>query len=241
MTHSSVLPDHSAPKNTPAPDYYGHRKRLKERFLKGDINALSDHELIEMVLFLAHKRKDVKPLAKNLLKYFKSFSEIIAADHTELLKFEGLGESSAVALKLIHAAAIKSTQEKIVNQHILSSWRLVLDYCKTRMSHKKTEEFRIIYLDRKNKIITDECHREGTIDNIQIYPREIIKRALNLDASSLVLVHNHPSGDPAPSKADIELTQYLINIARPMGISIHDHLIIGKNGHQSLKSLQLIK
>jgi DNA repair protein RadC len=220
--------------------YHGHRKRLKERFIKAGGDSLADYELLEMVLFLAKPRGDVRPLAKQLMNHYKNFADVIAADTNELTNFAGLGESSIVALKTVAESAIRLTRERIMDQPVLASWRLVLDYCRARLSHKKTEELRVLYLDRKNKLMTDELHQQGTVDHTQIYPREVIKRALDLHASSLILVHNHPSGDPAPSSADIAMTKELVTIAESMGLSIHDHLIIGKAGHTSFKSLGLL-
>lgn len=227
------------PINTPQ-DYMGHRKRLKERFLKGGPNALADYEMLELVLFLGIPRGDVKPLAKELIRVYGNFAEVISAPIEKLLNHKGVGSHVAIAIKIINAAAIRLAREQIINKPILSSWRLVLDYCHANLAFAEKEEFHVLYLDNKNKLIIDETHQKGTIDQASVYPRDIMKRSLELNASSLVLVHNHPSGDPSPSKADIEITKEINQMAKLLGISIHDHLIIGKNGHTSFKSLGLL-
>ena len=239
MNQESYEISHDLPENTPQ-DYVGHRQRLKERFLKGGPDALADYEMLELVLFLGIPRGDVKPLAKQLMRIYGSFAEIISVPIEKLLNHKGIGTHAVFAIKIIGAAAIRLAREQIINKPILSSWRLVLDYCHASLAFAEKEEFHVLYLDNKNRLITDETHQKGTIDQASVYPRDIIKRCLELNALSIVLVHNHPSGDPSPSKADIEITKEINQIAKLLGISIHDHLIIGKNGHASFKSLGLL-
>lgn len=221
-------------------DLEGHRKRLKARFLNAGVEALHDYELLELILCLALPRGDVKPIAKELLKTFGSFGEVISAPLEKLMKQKGIGEHAAIALKLIKEASVHLSRELVINKPILSSWRLVLDYCHSNLAFAEKEEFHVLYLDSKNRLIFDETHQKGTIDQASVYPRDIIKNALDHNASSLILVHNHPSGDPTPSKADIDLTKEIHQIAKSLNISIHDHLIIGKSGHASFKSLGLL-
>jgi len=221
-------------------DLSGHRDRLRERFVSGGSDALPDYELLELVLFAAIPRRNVKPLAKHLLARFGSFADVIATPRERLLEIDGIGESVITQLKIIEAAALRLSKTKLIGKPALSSWQALLDYCKAAMARAVREEFRVLFLDRKNVLIADEVQSAGTIDHTPVYPREIVKRSLELNASSLILVHNHPSGDPTPSRADIEMTRNIAAAAKPLGITIHDHLVIGRSGHASFKSLGLL-
>ncbi len=202
--------------------------------------SLPDYEMLELVLFLAKPRAEVKPLAKALITRFGSFADVISADAKELVAVKGVGENTAVALKTIRAAAIRLAREQVMNQPVISSWQKLLDYCRASLAFAKTEEFRVLFLDRKNVLIADEMQQTGTVDHTPVYPREVVKRALDLGASAIIMVHNHPSGDPTPSKGDIEMTKEVREACEKLGISLHDHLIIGKSGHASFKSLGLL-
>ncbi|HVU19303.1 MAG TPA: DNA repair protein RadC [Rhizomicrobium sp.] len=226
---------------TTAQDFQsGHRDRLRERFVNGGANALPDYELLELVLFAAIPRRDVKPLAKALLARFGSFADVIAAPRERLLEIDGIGENAVTQLKIVEAAALRLSQTKLIGKPALSSWQALLDYCKAAMARTAREEFRVLFLDRKNILIADEVQSAGTVDHTPVYPREIVKRALEHSASALILVHNHPSGDPTPSRADIEMTREIAAASKPLGIAIHDHLVIGRNGHASFKSMGLL-
>ncbi|HJR57721.1 MAG TPA: DNA repair protein RadC [Rhizomicrobium sp.] len=218
----------------------GHRARLRARFLAGGAAAMPDYELLELALFAALPRRDTKPLAKLLLKRFGSFAEVIAAPRERLMEVEGVGESVAVHLKIVEAAAHRLARSQVIGRPALSSWAALLDYCTAAMARGAKEEFRVLFLDRKNVLIADEVQSSGTVDHTPVYPREILKRALELSASAIILVHNHPSGDPTPSKADIEMTRDIAKAAQALGIAIHDHLVIGRKGHASFKSLNLL-
>lgn len=218
----------------------GHRERLRARFIKGGADAMPDYELLELTLFAALPRRDTKPLAKALLARFGSFAEVIAAPRTRLMEVKGVGESIANHLKIVEAAAQRLTKTQVMGRAALSSWSALLDYCTAAMARSQTEEFRVLFLDRKNMLVADEVLNRGTVDHAPVYPREIVKRALELNASALILVHNHPSGDPAPSKADIAMTREVAAAAKALGITIHDHLVIGRGGHASFKSLGLL-
>ena len=224
----------------PEPHHTGHRDRLRERFLKSGVDGLQDYELLEMILFSAIPRRDVKPLAKNLLKEFGSISGILSAGITDLQKVKGLSENAAILFKAVQALAQKMLWNDIEKQPVLSSWQKLLDYCHVAMAHEKREHFRVLFLNRKNQLMADEVQQTGTVDQAAVYPREIVKRALDLGASAVILVHNHPSGDPTPSKADIEMTNEIIRAAATMDILVHDHLIISRNGHTSFKALGLV-
>jgi DNA repair protein RadC len=223
-----------------APHYLGHRERLRERFRNAGPDALSDYELLEMALFAALPRRDTKPLAKSLLKKFGSFAEVIHAPETRLREVDGIGDASIHQIKLIAAAATRIAKGQLQQRTALSSWDHVIDYCRTSMAFADKEQFRLLFLDKRNQLISDEVQQVGTVDHTPVYPREVIKRALELSATAIILVHNHPSGDPTPSQADIRMTKAIIEIATPLGISVHDHIIVGKNGHASLKGMQLI-
>jgi len=222
------------------PHYHGHRMRLRERFRKSGPDALSDYELLEMALFAALPRRDTKPLAKSLLKKFGSFAEVIHAPEALLREVDGIGDASVNQLKLIAAAASRIAKGELQQRTALSSWNDVIDYCRTSMAFADKEQFRLLFLDKRNRLIADEVQQTGTVDHTPVYPREVIKRALELSATAIILVHNHPSGDPSPSQADIQMTKAIIDIAAPLGISVHDHIIVGKNGHASLKGMRLI-
>lgn len=222
------------------PDQLGHRERLRDRFLNGGAGALPDYELMELVLFSALPRKDTKPLAKALIDKFGSYAEAISAPRARLLEVDGVGESVVTMLKIVEAAALRLSRSKVLNRPALSSWNALLDYCTAAMARSPHEEFRILFLDRKNVLIADEVQSRGTIDHTPVYPREIVKRALELAASAIILVHNHPSGDPTPSRADIEMTRDITAAARALKIAVHDHLVIGRSGHASFKALGLL-
>jgi DNA repair protein RadC len=222
------------------PDYLGHRGRLRERFMTGGPAALPDYELLELVLFRALHRGDVKPLAKALIKQFGSFAEVISASPARLKEVKGVGDRVVEELKLVQAAALRLSRGALLNRPALTSWPAVLEYCHASMAYSPNEQFRILFLDRKNVLIADEVQQEGTVDHTPVYPREVIKRALELSATAIILVHNHPSGDPTPSRADIDMTKRIVEAGERLNIVIHDHIIIGRNGHASFKSLKLI-
>jgi len=221
-----------------APHYQGHRERLRERFCEAGAAALSDYELLELLLFAGIPRRDVKPLAKDLIAKFGSFADVLAASPEKLAEF--LGESAIVQLKIVEAAALRLSRTRLLGKPALSSWSALLDYCSAAMARSETEEFRVLFLDRKNVLIADEVLSEGTVDHAPVYPREIIKRALALNASALILAHNHPSGDPTPSRADIEMTREIVEAARALRIAVHDHIVIGRGGTASFKALGLL-
>ncbi len=222
------------------PHYYGHRERLRGRFREAGAEALSDYELLELLLFRALPRRDVKPLAKLLLEKFGSFAEVITAPEARLAEVKGLGDGGVTELKVVQAAASRLLRGKVKKRPALSSWSAVLDYCRTAQAFADRELFRVLFLDKRNQLIADEVQQTGTVDHTPVYPREVVKRALELSATAIVLVHNHPSGDPTPSHADIGMTQQIIAVAGPLGIAVHDHIIVGKDGHASLKGLKLI-
>ncbi len=222
------------------PHYFGHRERLRSRFRDAGPDALSDYELLELLLFRALPRSDVKPLAKALLEKFGSFAEVIAAPQSRLAEVKGLGHASATELKIVQAAASRLLRGAVKKRPVLSSWSTVLDYCRTAQAFADREQFRVLFLDKRNALIADELQQVGTVDHTPVYPREVVKRALELAATAIILVHNHPSGDPTPSRADIQMTQQIIAVAQPLGIGVHDHIIVGKDGHASLKGLKLI-
>jgi DNA repair protein RadC len=222
------------------PHYAGHRERLRTRFLEAGEDALADYEILELVLFRAIPRRDVKPLAKALIARFGSFAEVIAAPAPRLREIDGLGEAAIAELKIIEAAARRLARGTLRRRKQLSSFSDVLDYCRTTMALAEREEFRILFLDKRNCLIADEVQGRGTVDHTPVYPREVVRRALELAATAIILVHNHPSGDPTPSSADIRVTQNIMAVAEPLGIIVHDHLIVGREGHASFKGLRLI-
>ena len=223
-----------------APHYYGHRDRLRARFSEVGGDALPDYELLEIVLFRSIPRRDVKPIAKDLLRRFGSFAEVLAAPPALLSEVDGVGESVVTDLKIVEAAARRFAKGAVARRPVLSSWTSVIDYCRTAMAFSEKEQFRLLFLDRRNALIADEVQQSGTIDHTPVYPREVVKRALELSASAVILVHNHPSGDPTPSSADIKMTRGIVDVAKPLGIVVHDHIIVGREGHASLKGLKLM-
>ncbi len=222
------------------PHYIGHRKRLRERFLQSGGKGMADYELLEIILFASKPRGDVKPLAKKLIAEFGNIARVLSASPDELARISGMREAAIVSIKVAQEAANRLLGAEIAEQPILQSWKSLLDYCRATMSYNKTEQFRIFFLDRKNKLIADELQQEGTVDHTPVYPREVVKRALDLGASSMILTHNHPSGDPTPSKADIEMTQKIIQAAAPLNVTVHDHLIIAGKSHYSFASHGLL-
>jgi DNA repair protein RadC len=222
------------------PHYFGHRERLRDRFIEAGPDAVAEYELLELVLFRAIPRRDVKPLAKELIEKFGSFAEVISASPQRLREVEGLGEAAITEIKIVQAAAGRLARGQVKKRPALSSWAAVLDYCRTAMAFADKEQFRVLFLDKRNQVIADEVQQTGTVDHTPVYPREVVKRALELSATALILVHNHPSGDPTPSHADIQMTQQIVEIAKPLGIAVHDHIIVGRDGHVSLKGLKLI-
>lgn len=219
--------------------YHGHRGRLRERFL-GNPKSLPDYEILELLLFPASPRKDMKPLAKELIGKFGSFAKVIKATDTELLSVKGVSDAALAAIRSVEEAASRLLLSEVQEKAILNNWIKLLEYCRSEMGFLKKEQFRILFLNSKNMLIKDEVQQEGTINHTMAYPREIVKRALELSASSIILLHNHPSGDPSPSQADIDLTDQIIAAAKPLGVKVHDHLIITEGEHFSFRSSQLI-
>lgn len=217
-----------------------HRTRLRLRFQEGGAAAMPDYELLELVLFRAIQRQDVKPLAKRLMREFGDFNHVLAAPAERLAKVPGVGASVVQELKIVEAAAHRMARARVMNRPILSSWDSLLEYCKTAMAHRPLEQFRVLFLDRKNILVADEEQQKGTVDHVPVYPREVIKRALELNASAIILVHNHPSGDPSPSDSDIVMTNRIRDAADALNIVIHDHLIIGKESDFSFRSAGLL-
>ena len=224
-----------------APHYLGHRERARQKFLAVAVDSLEDYELLELVLHIVLPRKDTKPIAKDLLARFGSFSGVFSAPPARFAEIDGVGEISSTNLKIIQAAAQRFARDRVSpDMPILNSWSALIDYCRSTMAFENIEQFRILFLDKKNRLIANEVQQQGTIDHTPVYPRQVIKRALELSATALILVHNHPSGDPTPSSADVQMTRQISDIAQPLGISVHDHIIIGKSGHSSMKGLKLI-
>jgi DNA repair protein RadC len=223
-----------------SPHYHGHRERLRARFRESGADAVTDYELLELVLFRAIPQRDIKPLAKELIAKFGSFAEVLAAPPQRLAEIKGIGEAAITDLKIVQAAASRLARGQVKKRPVLSSWSAVLDYCRTAMAFADKEQFRVLFLDKRNQLIADELQQTGTVDHTPVYPREVVKRALEVSATAIILVHNHPSGDPTPSRADIQMTQSIVEIAKPLGISVHDHIIVGKEGHASFKGLKLI-
>jgi DNA repair protein RadC len=221
------------------PTHLGHRERLKTRFREAGPDALPDYELLEMVLFRAIRQGDTKPLAKALLARFGSFAEVISAPAERLMEVKGAGPAVATELALIRAAALRLARGEVINRPVLSSWNAILDYCRAAMAFADIEQFRILFLDKKNQLIADEVQQEGTVDHTPVYTREVIKRALELSASAIILAHNHPSGDPTPALADIDMTKKIAAAGEKLGVTVHDHIIIGRKGHVSFRALGL--
>jgi DNA repair protein RadC len=223
-----------------APHHAGHRDRLRGRFVKSGAGALEDYEVLEVILFAVIPRRDVKPLAKQLLAEFGGIAGLLGASLEDLKSVKGLGENAAVFLKAVHALTQRMLVADVHKKPVLGSWQKLLDYCHVAMAHEKREQFRILFLNRKNELIADEVQQIGTVDHAPVYPREIVRRALELGATALILVHNHPSGDPTPSDSDIVMTEEIIRAARALDIMVHDHLIISRSGPSSMKSLGLL-
>jgi len=226
------------------PHFLGHRGRLQERLLKGGAEALHDYEILEILLAASNPRGDTKPLAKNLIDHFKGFAAVLSADPDAIRAVKadgrGLGDAGVAMLKAVREAALRLSRSELSQGNVIGSWDKLLDYCKANIAHGAVEEFHLLFLNRKNELIEHERQQRGTIDHTPVYPREVVKRALELNASALILVHNHPSGDPTPSKADIQVTRDIVAAAKPLGVAIHDHLIIGRGRHTSLRDLGLL-
>lgn len=227
-------------KKTAKPHHHGHRDRLRKRFAENGAEALADYELLELYLFRSIARIDTKPIAKTLIARFGSFAEVISAPVHRLTETKYVTDKVALDLKILAAASLKLGQESVLGRPILSSWDALLSYCRSAMQFESVEQFRVLFLDRKNRLIADEVMGKGTVDRAPVYPREIMKRALGLEATAIILCHNHPSGDPTPSQSDIDMTQHIITAAKPLGIMVHDHLIIGRENIVSFKTLGLM-
>ncbi len=241
MTHlvesRSLFPETDSPPRAKLPSYLrDHRKRLRDRFLSGGPAAVPDYELLELVLFRAIPRQDVKPLARALIDHFGDFNGVLSASVTQIGQVPGAGPAVALELKIVEAAAHRLARARVMQRHVMSGWDALLTYCHTVMAHRDTEQFRILFLDTKNVLIADEEQAKGTLDHVPVYPREVVKRALELNAASMILVHNHPSGDPTPSQADIAVTRQISDAADTLGITVHDHLIIGKSCEISFRA-----
>jgi DNA repair protein RadC len=220
----------------PAPHYWGHRDRLRRRFRDGGPSALPDYELLELILFRAIPRRDVKPLAKEILSRFGSFAEVVAAAPERLMETEGVTDAVVTEIKVVQAAALRSAQSEVKKRPVLAAMSTVLAYLRSAMAFEDREQFRVLFLDRRNRLIADEVQGRGTVDHTPVYTREVMKRALELSASALILAHNHPSGDPTPSKADVDLTRQIVEVASRLGVTVHDHIILGRDGHLSMKT-----
>ncbi|HEX2841649.1 RadC family protein [Hyphomicrobium sp.] len=224
----------------PQPLYSGHRQRLRDRFRQAGAEALPDYELLELVLFRAIPRRDTKDLAKRLLARFGSFAQVLNAPDARLKEISGVGDSVVTEIRLIRAAALRLMKGEIASSPLLSSWNQVLDYLRAVQGFEHREQFRILFLDKKNHLIADEVQGQGTVDHTPVYVREVVKRALELSSTAIILVHNHPSGDPTPSRADIDMTRLIVEAGRPLGVRVHDHVIVGRNGCASFRALRLI-
>jgi DNA repair protein RadC len=222
------------------PHFHGHRQRLRERLIAAGPESLPDYELLEILLFAGNPRGDVKPLAKQLLDRFGGFAALLSAEPDALLAVPGLGTAGVAALKSVREASLRLLKAELSNRPIIGSWDKLIDYCSAAIAHGKIEEFHLLFLDRKNALLAHERQQRGTIDHTPVYTREVVKRALELGASALILVHNHPSGDPTPSKADIAVTRDIVKAAAPLGVTVHDHIIIGRGRHASLRDLGLL-
>ena len=223
-----------------APHFHGHRQRLRERLIAAGAEALPDYELMEVLLFAGNPRGDVKPLAKDLIERFGGFAAALSADPDDLLSVPGLGVSGVAALKSVREAALRLMKAELRERPVIGSWDRLVDYCRAHVAYGKVEEFHLLFLDRKNALIAHEQQQRGTVDHTPVYTREVVKRALELGASALILVHNHPSGDPTPSKADIAVTKDIVSAAKPLGVTVHDHVIIGRGRHTSLREMGLL-
>ena len=220
--------------------FHGHRQRVRERFEESGGRGFRDYELLELLLFQSIPQADTKALAKRLVDEFGSFAEVLGASAQKLGQVPGIGRTTAINLKVVHASAQRLLHGAVAKREVLSSWTALLDYCRAAMAFGEREQFRILFLDKRNALIADELQQEGTVDHTPVYPREVVRRALELSATAVILVHNHPSGDPTPSAADIAMTRQIVEVARPLGIAVHDHVIVGRNGHVSMKGQKLI-
>ena len=233
-------PDQASFLEAPQPLYSGHRERLRDRFRKAGGEALPDYELLEMVLFRAIARRDTKDLSKRLLARFGSFAGVVNAPDARLKEVSGVGDAVVTEIRLIRSAALRLMRSEISSSPVLSSWTQVLDYLKAAQGYEQREIFRILFLDKKNRLIADEVQGLGTVDHTPVYVREVVKRALELSSTAIILVHNHPSGDPTPSRADIDMTRLIADAGRPLGVLVHDHVIVGRSGCASLKAMRLV-
>lgn len=222
------------------PHFHGHRERLRRRFLESQGEGMPDYEILELLLMAALPQRDVKPLAKDLIARFTSLSGVLTASPEELMSVPGIKETACSALKVVQVAATRLSKAQVMGQPIIGGWDRLIDYCRTAMGHDKVENFRLLFLDRKNRLIADEAQQKGTVDHTPVYPREVVKRALELGASAIILVHNHPSGDVTPSKDDIQLTRQIKEGAEKLGIQLFDHVIVSKSGETSFKALGLL-
>jgi DNA repair protein RadC len=227
-------------KEASVPHQFGHRQRLRERSREAGTQGMPDYELMELILYRAIPRRDTKPLAKAIIARFGGFAEAVTATEDLLAEIPGVGEAVITEIKLVEAAALRMMQGEVKKRPLLSSWDKVVQYCRAAMAFKAYEEFRILFLDNRNRLIADEVQGRGTINHTPVYVREVVKRALELSATSILLVHNHPSGDPTPSRADIDMTKEIIAAADKLGITVHDHLIVGRDGHLSLRAAELV-
>ncbi len=225
---------------TDEPHYAGHRDRLRERFRHSGAEAMADYELLELVLFRSIPRRDVKPIAKELIRRFGSFAQVVSAPQQLLTEVPGVGDAVAVDLRIVAAAGLRLAKGQVKGRTVLGSWNAVIEYCRAAMAFETREQFRILFLDKKNALIADEVQQVGTVDHTPVYPREIVRRALELSSTAVIMVHNHPSGDPTPSDADARMTREVVNVAKAMGIVVHDHIIVGRDGHASFRGLKLI-
>ncbi|MCU0838909.1 MAG: DNA repair protein RadC [Rhodospirillales bacterium] len=240
-THRDAAEPDAAAAAAPSPPHYlKHRQRARARFLSGDAETVADYELLELLLFYAIDRVDVRPLAKDLLKEFGGLGGVLAADRQRLNRYPRINERSLALFAAVRELSRRLARETLLDRPVISSWAQLVEYCRLGLAEETTERFRILFLDRKNRLIADELQQRGTVDHVPVYPREVIKRALELSASALILVHNHPSGDPTPSSADVEITRQVREIAERLGICVHDHVIVGRQGTQSLRQLGLI-
>ncbi|VAW01698.1 UPF0758 family protein [hydrothermal vent metagenome] len=222
------------------PHFHGHRARLRSRFEQSGADALADYEMLELLLFRSIPRRDVKALAKTLIETFGDFAGVLGAESERLQEISGISQAVALDLKLVMAASLRAQRIGLQQNEVLSSWSALNDYCRARLAHETREQFRILFLNKKNHLIADEKQNQGTVDHTPVYPREVMRRALELGASAVILVHNHPSGDPTPSKADIEMTRQVVSAGKALSIRVHDHIIVGKEMTASFKSMQLI-
>ena len=223
----------------PKPHYHGHRGRVRDRVLKSGAEGLEDYELLELLLFYAIERIDTKPLAKRLIERFGTLGDLFAAEPAQLREFE-IDQRTLVLFRALRESGRRLALQKVAQKPVLGNWQQLIDYCHTTLAHEKTERFAILFLNRKNELIADEVQQRGTVDHTPVYPREVMRRALELSATAIILVHNHPSGDPKPSRADITMTQTIVEVGRPLGIAVHDHLVIGREGHASFRGLGLL-